>query len=146
MDDILEIYNSVNRFGKWNGMHFTIPEPGKVEYRFTPEKHHESSPGVMHGGALAGYMDAVLGLAALSRVSGDGFLVSTVELKMNFLRPVKTGDRLKGQGSVMFQGKRLLVSTAVITNQHGEEVAVGQGTFNTYPVEKSAVASLYPTS
>lgn len=142
MDAILTIYNEVNTYGKWNDMEFTVIEPGKINYSFHPKPNHESSPGVMHGGALAGYMDAILGVAALSKVSVNNMLVSTVELKINFLRPVFTGDVLKGEGEVEFAGKRLLVSTAKIKNQKGELVGLGQGTFNAYPVEKSVVAKV----
>lgn len=142
MNKLLQIYNKVNTFGNLNGMEFKILKPGDVQYTFTVMPEHESSPGVLHGGVMAAYMDAVMGVASLSLTTERGYLTSTVEFKINFLKPILTGQIIKGEGKVLREGKRSIVAEGKIYNETGELVATGLGTFNAYPAENSAVAHL----
>jgi uncharacterized protein (TIGR00369 family) len=141
-------YNRINAYGQANGMTLSIPEPGKAEYRMVIGPAHLSSPGVAHGGVLAGLMDAVLGAAALTLAFTAGELVSTVEFKINYLHPVRLGDELRAVAQVDHAGKSLVVCSGVIYRQaaageggntNGAEataVAQGVGTFNRYPASK----------
>ena len=134
-------YNRINAYGQVNGMTLSVPEPGKAEYRMVIRPEHLSSPGVAHGGVVAGLMDAVLGAAALTLAFTAGELVSTVEFKINYLHPVRLGDELRAVAQVDHAGKSLVVSSGVIYRQAaGDEaataVAQGVGTFNRYPADK----------
>lgn len=129
-------FRSVNHFDRDHGATFEIIRPGEIIYRMKIQEKHLSSPGVAHGGSVAGFMDCVLGLAALSWAITQGKLTSTVEFKLNFLRPVRLGDELVGMGKVIHHGKTLIMSTAEVKLASGEQVAQAQGTFNTYPLEK----------
>ena len=96
-----------------------------------------SSPNTAHGAAIAGLMDCVLGLSALSDAITKDNLTSTVEFKINYIRPVKLGEELIGQGKVVHKGKSLIISSGEIRIAGSNElVAMGQGTFNTYPFAK----------
>jgi uncharacterized protein (TIGR00369 family) len=135
-------YNHINAYGQANGMTLSVPTPGQAEYRMVIRPEHLSSPGVAHGGVLAGLMDAVLGAAALSLAFTTGELVSTVEFKLNFLHPVRLGDVLRATAQVDHAGKSLVVCSGTIYRQvpgaSGGETAVaqGMGTFNRYPAAK----------
>ena len=134
-------YNRINTYGHTNGMTLNVPEPGKAEYRMVIRPEHLSSPGVAHGGVIAGLMDAVLGAAALTLAFTAGELVSTVEFKINYLHPVRLGDELRAVAQVDHTGKSLVVSSGVIYRQAASEtsatpVAQGVGTFNRYPAGK----------
>ena len=142
MNSLLEIYNRVNTYGNSRNMQFTVLEPGHIKYTYALKPSEESSPGVVHGGSVAGFMDAVMGVAALSLATERGNLVSTVEFKLNFLAPVLSNDHLKGVGKVIFSGKRIYVTEGKIWNQDNTLVAMATGTFNAYPAEKSAVKHL----
>ena len=137
-------YNRINLYGQANGMVLHVSAPGQAEYQMVVQSEHLSSPGTAHGGVLAGLMDAALGAAALSAAFPTGELVSTVEFKMNYLRPVLLGDTLRAVARVEHTGTSLLVSSATIYRRpaaqpDAEEVAVAQGlgTFNRYPASKS---------
>ena len=123
-------------------MTLSVPAPGQAEYRMVIRPEHLSSPGVAHGGVLAGLMDAVLGAAALTLAFTTGELVSTVEFKLNFLHPVRLGDELRATAQVDHAGKSLVVCSGTIYRQaagapSGETaVAQGMGTFNRYPAAK----------
>jgi len=89
---------------------------------------------------LAAMMDGVLGVAALSLSASENKLVSTVEFKINYFKPVHLSDNLTGYGRVDHKGKRIIISSGEIYNQNKELVAKGMGTFNAYPFDKSDVA------
>ncbi len=134
-------YNRINRYGQVNGMTLTVPAPGQAEYRMVITEAHLSSPGTAHGGVLAGLMDAVLGAAALTQAFTAGELVSTVEFKINYLRPVHLGDELRAVARVEHAGKSIVVVSGTIyrlgaPTAEDPAVAQGLGTFNRYPAAK----------
>ncbi|RYY10961.1 MAG: PaaI family thioesterase [Cytophagaceae bacterium] len=133
-------YNRINHYGQANGMALTVPAPGRAEYRMVIQEAHLSSPGTAHGGVLAGLMDAVLGAAALTLAFTAGELVSTIEFKINYLRPVHLGDKLLATAQVEHAGKSIVVVSGTIYQQGAEgagpAVAQGLGTFNRYPASK----------
>ena len=135
-EQFFEHYRVINHFDRENGASFVVLAPGKIDYRMTVLEKHLSSPGVAHGGAVAGFMDCVLGVTALSLALTETNLVSTVEFKLNFIRPAKVGESLIGTGCIDYKGKSLIIASAEIHTGTGELVAKGLGTFNAYPMEK----------
>ena len=139
--DLVAFYNQINQFGQANGMTLSVPAPGQAEYRMRIRPEHLSSPGIAHGGVLAGLMDAVLGAAALSLAFTTGELVATVEFKINYFQPVRLDDELLAVARVDHAGASLLVASGTIhrtdaTGAPGPVVAQGLGTFNRYPAAK----------
>ncbi len=136
-DELVAYFVQNDQFSKTNGAVLTILSPGHVSYRLTIKETHQSSPGTCHGGVIAGLMDAVLGASALTQAFIDQKLVSTVEFKINFLRPVAVGETLYGEGRVEHAGTRLITTGAKILLADTDTViALGLGTFNLYPLEK----------
>lgn len=137
MKNFIDLFKSINKYDLDNAMTFEIHSPGSITYHLTIQEKHLSSPNTAHGAAIAGFMDAVLGLSALSEAITRDSLTSTVEFKINYIRPVKLGEELIGTGTVVHKGKSLIISSAEIRVAGGQElVAMGQGTFNTYPFSK----------
>ena len=133
----LENYMQINTFIRENGISHKILEPGLTETKMTILEKHLSSPNTAHGGAMAAYMVSVLGFSALTAAIPDENLVSTVEFKLNYFKPIFLNDQLLGKGKVIRKGKTFIVSVAEI--YRGDEmVAHGQGTFNVYPLAKRA--------
>jgi uncharacterized protein (TIGR00369 family) len=135
-DQFITLFKSINMFDLDNGLLFEIHEPGHITYKMTIQEKHLSSPNTAHGASLAGFMDCVLGLSALSQAITQENLTSTVEFKINFVRPVHLGEEIIGIGKVASKGKSLIITTGEVKNAKGEIIALGQGTFNTYPFEK----------
>jgi len=135
--DILDIYNKYNNFGRFFDMDHKVVAPGHIEYNMVVTASHLATPTAMHGGAMAGFMDGVLGVAALSAVEAENKVVSTIEFKINYLSAVFLGDELKGVGIVLRKGKRILLAEGKVFNQKKELVATATGTFNAYSFEKS---------
>jgi uncharacterized protein (TIGR00369 family) len=141
MEQLLEIYDKVNIFGRENNLKLTIIKPGEITYEMTVIEKHLATPKVIHGGMIAAMMDGVIGVAALSLVASEGKLVSTVEFKINYFKPAFLGDILTGKGKVDNAGKSIISTSGEIYNQKGEIIAKAMGTLNSYPFDKSDVAN-----
>ncbi len=71
---------------------FTIGsvEPGRVVMEMNAGPQHANPMGTLHGGILCDLADAAMGMAYAS-VLNEGETFTTLELKINFLKPVWTG-------------------------------------------------------
>lgn len=136
-DPIILAYKKGNNFGRLIEMDFEILAPGELEYKITINDKHLAVPFAAHGGVVSALMDSTLGICALSLVCTDDLIVSTVEMKLNFLAPVRPGDQLIGRSKMLSKGKKLVVTEAEIVNQDGILISKGMGTFNAYPKDKA---------
>jgi uncharacterized protein (TIGR00369 family) len=136
LNQFLEFFKKHNRYDLFHDLNFNLISPGEITYHMKVQEKDLSLPPTAHGGSIAGFMDCVLGLAALSEAVTRNVLTSTVEFKINFIRPAKLGEELTGFGKVIHKGKSLLISSGEIKTSSGDLVAIGQGTFNTYPFHK----------
>lgn len=134
---LISSYVEMNRFGHFIGMDFTIIEPGIVEYCLKVNPDHLATPVSAHGGLISALLDATLGVGALSAVCEEGKVVSTIEMKVSFLRPVLLGDSLLARSEIIKKGRRILFVEAVVRNQNNDLVAKASGTLNSYPKEKA---------
>lgn len=135
--EIIRLYEEANSFGDLLGMELTLIDQGVIEYRMLVAQKHLATPLAAHGGAIASLIDGALGVAALSKVSIDKKVVSTIEFKVNYLKPAILGDQLLATGRVQSAGNRLLYVECDVVNQKGETIAKANGTFNTYPASKA---------
>ncbi len=135
--DILDRYNKTNHFGRLMGMEYEVQSSGEIYYTIEVKKEHLATKTAAHGGFIAAVMDAVVGVAALSKMIDQDKVVSTVEMKLNFLQPAFLGDYLIGKGKVVKSGKRIVVVEGEIYNQKKEMLAICLATMNAYPFEKS---------
>ena len=75
------------------GTKIRVVEPGEVNYFVEVSQNHLATYQSAHGGFLAVF-DQIVGTAALAAMS-DHKLVSTVEFKINYLKPAYLNDKLK---------------------------------------------------
>ena len=83
---------------------FTLAEvdPGRAVVSFDAGPRHANPMGTLHGGVLCDIADAAMGMAyAASLDEGETF--TTLELKINFLKPVWSGT-LRAVGRVVKGG------------------------------------------
>jgi len=140
MHKILRLYNSINKYGTLNELGLEVISPGHIRYIMPVQEKHLATPIAIHGGVLSAMMDAILGVASLSKSCEDGKLVSTVEFKINYLAPARLGDILVGEGKVIQKGNRLIIAEGDIKIQGSDKfIAKGLGTFSAYPIEKSGI-------
>ena len=83
---------------------FTLAEaePGRAVVTLDADRRHANPMGTVHGGVLCDIADAAMGIAyAATLDEGESF--TTLELKINFLKPVRAG-RLVATGRVVKDG------------------------------------------
>jgi acyl-CoA thioesterase len=136
-NELLERYKQTNNFRETLGMELGLIEKGSATYNLTVRKKHLATPIAAHGGVVAALVDATMGVTALSVVVESDRVVSTVELKVSYLKPVLEGDQLKCIGEVLNIGNRLIYVECSIINQKEQLVARANGTFNAYPASKA---------
>jgi uncharacterized protein (TIGR00369 family) len=78
-------------------------EPGRVVMEMEAGPQHASPLGTVHGGVLCDLADAAMGMAYASSL-GEGESFTTLELKINFLKPVWSG-KLTATGHVVKSGR-----------------------------------------
>lgn len=106
-------------------------ELGRVTFELEVGPQHSSPPGTLHGGVLCDIADAAMGCANLSRLEEAESFV-TVELKINFLKPVWTG-LLTAVGQVIKAGRTIALLECRITDESGSLVAFATSTCMTLP-------------
>jgi uncharacterized protein (TIGR00369 family) len=78
-------------------------EPGRAVMEMVAGPQHANPMGTLHGGVLCDLADAAMGMAYASTLD-EGETFTTLELTMNFLKPVWSG-RLTATGRVVKGGQ-----------------------------------------
>jgi uncharacterized protein (TIGR00369 family) len=89
------------------GIRVVAVDPGAVAFEFEPAEYMYSPLGSVHGGIVTVLLDTAMGCSFHSTLpAGVGY--TTLELKVNFLRPVtsKVGT-LRAEGHVLHSGSRV---------------------------------------
>ena len=95
-------------------------EEGRVVFECVPAEYHYNPIGAVHGGLACTLFDSAMGCAVHTMLpAGVGY--TTVELKVNFLRPidVKTG-RLLCEGTIIHVGGRIATAEARLHDERGK--------------------------
>jgi uncharacterized protein (TIGR00369 family) len=82
-------------------------EEGRVVFEAVPEPRHYNPIGTVHGGLAATLLDSAMGCAVHSTLpAGVGY--TTVELKVNFTRPITSDTgRILCEGTIVHRGGRV---------------------------------------
>ena len=98
------------------GFSLTAIEPGQASVSFEASERHANPMGTLHGGVLCDVADAAMGMAYASTLADDESF-TTLELKINFLKPVWRA-RLQAIGRVVKKGRTIgLVECDVLDEQ-----------------------------
>lgn len=87
-------------------------EEGWVEFTHKADAFDSNRYGTVHGGVLGLYLDTAMGLAAYE--TGTGNPAPTMDLHINYLRPMHPGDDLIIRAEIMSAGKRTCVLRASV--------------------------------
>ncbi len=112
--------------GKLIGFSLMEVRPGEAIFNIDTADHHANPMGTLHGGVLCDIADAAMGCAYAAALEDDESF-TTLELKINFLKPVWK-DRLTAVGRVVQKGRTVGLAECVVTNSKGERVAYATST------------------
>lgn len=113
----------------------TAIEAGKASVELTVDERLANPLGTLHGGVLCDIADAAMGMAyAATLEEGESF--TTLELKINFLRPVWKAT-LVAEGTVVHRGRTIGLTECSITDERGRLVAKATSTCLTLRAEQA---------
>ena len=110
------------------GWQLEIAEIGHAVLRFRARPELLNLGGTLHGGVMATLLDSALGCALITTMP-PGRRFSTLELKVNYVRPVslQTGD-IWVHGTVVQSGKRTGVVEGRVVDKDGLIYAIASTT------------------
>jgi uncharacterized protein (TIGR00369 family) len=99
---------------------------GRAIVTLAAGSQHANPMGTLHGGVLCDIADASMGMAFASTLTpGESF--TTIELKINFFRPVWEA-RLRAEGKVVRRGSTIGYIECEVTDEGGRLVAKASST------------------
>jgi uncharacterized protein (TIGR00369 family) len=104
-------------------------EEGRVLFAAVPGPEHYNPIGTVHGGLAATLLDSAMGCAVHTTLpEGTGY--TTLELKVNFTRPITTDTgRILCEGTVVHRGGRVATAEGrVLAERDGKLLAHGTTT------------------
>jgi uncharacterized protein (TIGR00369 family) len=107
--------------GSLIGFSVVAAEAGRVVVELDAGERHANPMGTVHGGILCDIADAAMGMAYASRLE-EGESFTTLELKINFLKPVWR-SRLQAVGTVTKMGRTVGLVECEIHDEGGALVA-----------------------
>jgi uncharacterized protein (TIGR00369 family) len=108
------------------GARISEAEPGRVVVELMTGPQHRHGGGVVQGGVITQIADAAMGMS-LATLQEDRVWNTTIELKINFLRPAIEG-RLRAVGRVIEMRQTLLFGEADVLDDHDRLIATASST------------------
>jgi uncharacterized protein (TIGR00369 family) len=108
------------------GLEFVHARDGSSRMELDVTERHANPMGTVHGGILCDLADAAMGTAYASTL-GEGESFSTLELKINFLRPFWTG-RLVAEARLVSGGRTVGLTEVDIRDEEGRLIARASST------------------
>jgi uncharacterized protein (TIGR00369 family) len=102
-------------------------DSGFARFRMPFRNELTQAYGVAHGGAITTLADTAVAVALMTLIR-PGEKVTPVEMKINFLSPVTSGE-LIGEARIIQKGKRLALAEMEVKDQTGKWVANGLATY-----------------
>ena len=102
---------------------------GETTMRLEAQERHSNPMGTIHGGILCDLADAAMGMSFFSTLA-EGETFTTLELKMNYLRPFWTGTLL-AHGKVISRGKTVGLTDCRIVDDQDRLIAHATSTVMT---------------
>jgi len=122
------------------GFEVTAVESGRVVVELAADERFANPMGTLHGGVLCDIADAAMGMAYASRLQ-DGESFTTLELKINFLKPVWRA-RLQAVATVTKMGRTVGLVECEICDEQRALVAKVSSTCMTLRGEAAAGRSV----
>ena len=112
---------SPSPFGRWLNGKFIEGSAGSLTIEFVVREELTNPAGIMHGGAIAGLIDEVMGMTTFF-LGKTGFYVA-VNLNIDFLRPAKLGEKLRVISEVIRDGRTMAHAECKVFNEEGKLIA-----------------------
>ena len=116
-----------NHFPRSLGIELDSIEHGRARLSLEVRQQHLQLAGIMHGGAIATLIDTAVACAIVG-ASKPGSRFTTIEMKVNYLRPIREG-RVVADAKLIRDGRRIVVSDCDVYDSEGKLSAKGLLTY-----------------
>ncbi|MDY6910871.1 MAG: PaaI family thioesterase [Chloroflexota bacterium] len=125
--DILKNRHNASGYYKLLGMCVDEIEDGYARVSLHANETHHSLYETAHGGVTASLADTAAGVA-VGTLADDGDRSTTVEMKLNYLYPVRN-EKIFAEARVVNSGKKILLVEVEVKNASENLVAKGLATY-----------------
>jgi uncharacterized protein (TIGR00369 family) len=128
------------------GLRVAAASEGEVEMALPCSKWLSTSAGTVQGGFTAMLAEAALAAAVFS-TAPTGTATATLDLKVNYMRPVfPDGADLTARGRVLHRGRTIAIASAELLNAEGKPVALATGSTMYLPDRPANLAGVELTA
>ncbi len=119
------------------GYRISEVDSGYTVFELDPGEYHYNPFSTVHGGIISTLLDTAMTASVLSTLR-EGISCATVEIKVNFIRPVtvKTGV-LRCEARPVHVGKRLATAEGRVKDKNGKLYAHGTNTCSLFEIKKN---------
>ena len=108
------------------GLELISVEKNRTRFRLNAGERHLNPMGTLHGGILCDLADAAMGTAMATTLEARQSY-TTLELSINFLKPIRSGV-LTAEGRVVKRGRRVGLTECDVLDEKGSLVARAKST------------------
>jgi uncharacterized protein (TIGR00369 family) len=132
-DVLREVMEELIPFNRYLGVRLTTARAGfaALEIPFRPELVGDPLRPALHGGVLSALADAAGGAAVWTGLEDERARVSTIDLRIDYLRPAKL-ETVVAEAVVVRLGNRVGVADVRLFHPSapGDTIATGKGVYN----------------
>jgi uncharacterized protein (TIGR00369 family) len=126
LQDVIRKGGQTSSIGNLLGFRLTEIQPGAATVEINIDERFWNPMGTLHGGILCDVADAAMGLAYAAALNDDEAF-TTIEVKINYLRPFKEG-RLKAIAKTIHHGRTVGLMDCDVVDDAGKVIARSSST------------------
>jgi len=112
-------------------------EKGRAVFEIEPAEYHYNPMGTVHGCVIGTILDTAM-TAAIMAALPEGSGCTTVEFKVNFIRPVTVNTgKLTSEAGTIHVGRKIATAQGRLTDNNGKLVAHAVTTCSVFPVTEA---------
>jgi len=126
-ESLLNWMETKNPFWSLLGMEIIEIKKGWAQIRLPFSEKLANGIGVMHGGAIFSPADSAVGMALVGLIDKDEN-ISTLEMKINYLKPLTAGDII-AEAKIVHRGTMTAIGDVEVKDEKGNLIAKGLATY-----------------
>lgn len=113
--------------GRLMGFRLSEVSEGYAVITVIPEERHYNGIGIAHGGLAATLLDSATG-CAINTMMPAGRIFTTLEMKINYVRPIRGSGTVRCEARVIHVGARTAYAEGRVMDEQGKLYAHGTAT------------------
>jgi acyl-CoA thioesterase len=126
-ESLLKWMKTKNPFWSLLGMEILDVKKGWAKIRLSFTEKLANGIGVAHGGAIFSPADSAVGMALVGLLK-KGENVSTLEMKINYLKPFNSGE-IVAEARIIHKGSQTAIGDVDVRDDKGDYIAKGLATY-----------------